>query len=210
MEIKTLEYNKESVSRAIRLFPDLSCLHGQSGGRNHVEPEDLLRLLELRDDLPPVFCVIIPPLAPFDNYYNGNDMIALGIDVEIIVDEISPELTGDRECPVDVNSVQLPRSLRDILEAEHFLGELIWAQNIRMDAENCLSHPVNRNGYSLYVVDRTLGPVRTDISTSTEPAEDEVGVENLLAWDDYERGFINGKLSALRWVLGDDWDKFDS
>jgi hypothetical protein len=37
-------------------------------------------------------------------------------------------------------------------------------------------------------------------------AERDLGPENIGPWDDFEWGMINGKLSALRWVLGDDWD----
>jgi len=42
---------------------------------------------------------------------------------------------------------------------------------------------------------------------SAKRAEEEVGLEKLGPWDDFELGMINGKLSALRWVLGEVWDE---
>lgn len=40
--------------------------------------------------------------------------------------------------------------------------------------------------------------------------EKQYGLEELGPWDDFEWRMINGKLSALRWVLGDDWDMLDT
>jgi hypothetical protein len=40
--------------------------------------------------------------------------------------------------------------------------------------------------------------------------EAEFGRESLHVEDEFEWGMINGKLSALRWMLGDDWDMLDT
>jgi hypothetical protein len=40
--------------------------------------------------------------------------------------------------------------------------------------------------------------------------EAKYGANNLGPYSDFEWGMINGKLSALRWVLGDDWDFLDT
>lgn len=43
-----------------------------------------------------------------------------------------------------------------------------------------------------------------------EKSRNVMGRKNLGPWDDFEWDVINGKLSALRWILGDEWDMLDT
>lgn len=40
--------------------------------------------------------------------------------------------------------------------------------------------------------------------------EQKYGLESLIVESDFDWGMINGKLSALRWILGDEWDFLDT
>ncbi|MGY4768964.1 restriction endonuclease [Kribbella sp. CWNU-51] len=57
-------------------------------------------------------------------------------------------------------------------------------------------------------------PLQPEIEQAMRDAmlrvEDRRGRENLGPWGDWEWGFVNGKLSALRWVLGEEWDFLDT
>jgi hypothetical protein len=43
-----------------------------------------------------------------------------------------------------------------------------------------------------------------------ERVEKTYGVDNLGPYDNFELGMLNGKMSALRWMLGDEWDFLDT
>ena len=78
-----------------------------------------------------------------------------------------------------------PRSGREILEAEQRLFDLIWYQRSVSDMD-----PLGERGRKR--VEETYPT--TDLGPFTE----------------FEWGMLNGKLSALRWVLGSDWDFLDT
>ena len=64
------------------------------------------------------------------------------------------------------------------------------------------------------VKDHLRRPIQRDVLQMAKKAatkvEKKYGLEHLGPWDDFEWGMINGKLSALRWVLGDEWDMLDT
>jgi hypothetical protein len=59
--------------------------------------------------------------------------------------------------------------------------------------------------------DRSIDPTLWErASKAAKEMEEERGAENFGPYDDFEWGMVNGKLSALRWVLGDEWDFLDT
>lgn len=49
-----------------------------------------------------------------------------------------------------------------------------------------------------------------DAQKAAKKIESRYPKKELGPWDDFEWGMINGKLSALRWVMGDEWDMLDT
>ena len=124
-----------------------------------------------------------------------------------------PDLLADHES--DFTFSQESRSLAEILEAEHLLFRQIWYNRHRnhlIDIEAGKHQIVPEKDYSRdpHRQNQTLDTVWKQAQAAAKRTEDEVGLEDLGPWDDFEWGMINGKLSALRWVLGDDWDMLDT
>lgn len=126
---------------------------------------------------------------------------------------LDEELLADHD--FELHFSQQPRRLSEILEAEHLLFRQIWYNrhwNLRAAIEDGTHHVVAEKDISRkpYRADQTLDTVWAVALAAAKRTEKEVGLENLGPWDDFEWGMLNGKLSALRWILGDEWDMLDT
>ena len=91
------------------------------------------------------------------------------------------------------------RSVRAIIAAEEEFFDRVWYDRHQMLCERM------RSGKGKVAKDIWRGALR-----AAAKVEKKYGKRNLGPYSDFEWGMINGKLSALRWVLGMDWDMLDT
>ena len=110
---------------------------------------------------------------------------------------------------------QEPRGLTEILEAEDLLFQQVWYNrhwNLRLGIEEGRIKVVVKESYPRPsdAPETIQRDVWKGALKAARNVERRYGKKNLGPWDDFEWGMINGKLSALRWVLGDEWDMLDT
>jgi PIN domain len=117
-----------------------------------------------------------------------------------------------RHIRIEQKWTEEPRRLKEILDAMDILTNQVWYNrhhNLRYDIERGKVKIVEKETFP--VKDHSKRPIQRDIwegaLKSAATLEKKYGLENLGPWHDFEWGMINGKLSALRWVLGEDWDE---
>jgi hypothetical protein len=92
------------------------------------------------------------------------------------------------------------RTQSEIISAEEEMFERVWYERKLMLEEAI------RNGDRVAPPDDILKVMRE----ATAKVEARYGIENLGPYDEFEWGMVNGKLSTLRWVPGDEWDFLDT
>lgn len=108
-----------------------------------------------------------------------------------------------------------PRRLDEIVAAIDELVTKVWYnrhQVRREKIEDGTTKIVEKETFP--VKDHRTRPIQRDVwegaMRAAAKVEQRFGMENLGPWDDFEWGMLHGKLSALRWALGDEWDMLDT
>jgi hypothetical protein len=93
-----------------------------------------------------------------------------------------------------------PRTFGEILEAEQEYFDKVWY----------VRHLIRLEKQAAGQADPPPPDIEARAHAAARAIEDRYGKDNVDPWDDRGWGFVNGKLSALRWVLGSDWDFLDT
>lgn len=126
---------------------------------------------------------------------------------------INPEQLDD--CINEMEWIEEPRQLSEIVEYIDEFTTKIWYNHHQIRREKIddgLIEIVEKG--AIPIKNSQNDTIQRDIweraLKAVEEVEKRFGLENLGPWDNFEWGMINGKLSALRWVLGDEWDMLDT
>ena len=127
------------------------------------------------------------------------------------LNSINPDLVDEVEFENDWDFEF--RSFSEILDIENELEQKIW-YNRHKNREHLIATGkiklIDRNDFNIETSSKNIvKDIWEGALESAKKVEDIYGKENL-TFDDFEWGMINGKLSALRWVIGDEWDNLDT
>jgi hypothetical protein len=139
---------------------------------------------------------------------------AYSLTVGEVLNEYAPEWM--EEVTWEFEFREEPRLLSEIMQTEHLLFRQVWYNrhwDLRCEIESGKHKVVTEAEWKKYPKRHqkmTIDTVWQRALAAAKRTEEEVGIENLGPWSDFEWGMLNGKLSALRWVTGSEWDFLDT
>ena len=127
------------------------------------------------------------------------------------LNSINPDLVKEIEYENDWNFEF--RSFSEILEVQNEIEQKIWYNRHKVREYSIQTGNTKLIESEEFNIKTSATTIVKEIwegaVQSAKKVEGIYGKENL-EFDDFEWGMINGKLSALRWVIGDEWDNLDT
>lgn len=150
------------------------------------------------------------PHEDLSEYFDSNKSFYF-INLSEALNSINPVLIENFELENDWKTE--PRQLSEVLSVERELEQKIWYNRHKIYEARILSGEIKiikREDYDIMKSRYTVvDEIWKHAKQSAKFIENQFGKENLM-WDDFEWGMINGKLSALRWANGEEWDFLDT
>lgn len=151
-----------------------------------------------------------PDLAALFDGVHSRYSTNLGSLLNEYASDLIEEITFDREYSQEF------RSLSELLEAEDKLTTQIWYGRkwgiiaaVKSGKEKRVPREVWESATDeerrSMIVDEIWHGMIAAMKSAEERYPDELG-----PWTDFEWGMLSGKLSAIRWMLGDEWDMLDT
>ena len=113
-----------------------------------------------------------------------------------------------------------PRGISELIKAHELFFDQVWYNRHKYhmwEIEKGKVRVVTRDEWDRLVAKNKKNHSKLIVDSVYKMAkaaalrvEKKHGKENLGPWTDFEWGMINGKLSAIRWMLSDEWDMLDS
>ena len=91
------------------------------------------------------------------------------------------------------------RKIEEILKAEEEYFNKVW-----YDRHQVLKHNIKEKK------EKVDAEIWKGAIKAAKRVENKYGIKNLGPYSDFDWGMINGKLSAIRWILGEEWDMLDT
>ncbi|MBE8127706.1 PIN domain-containing protein [Photobacterium damselae] len=147
------------------------------------------------------------PHEDFDDIFNRENVYYFN-NLASALNIIDEDVLADIEFEYDYT--EETRGLREILDVMDELVDKVWYnrhQNMMWKIERGEIEvvPEGTERYGSAVIHEHILEGAIKSAQKVESKYEDTG-----PWSDFEWGMINGKLSALRWVLGDEWDMLDT